>query len=342
MTTDVLKLPGNYRVATLPGGTITLAVGGTSTQGTVVIDGNLTVLGVQTTIESVNATINDNILVLNSGETNNNPTGEVTLGTSGIMIARGFSDATTSSAFLLYDDTFNKDNLDAPDSGLQGVWRFGQNVGVGYDSNFYGRLIEVIGVVIPKGYTELSFLGPYNKSAVLSVRGTSNYVDNVTDPDHIPNKAYVDRILSSTELAQKLQVGGSFVEINDPGMSTSSKYYSSTPIIKAALGTSTNIAFTLQGNEAQFASLTLSGNRIQVNTGTTSTIILDPSANGTIQMNGNFRFQQSTPITSTASYTGIYSTSTVGGGGTGLYFVNTNNTDELVSRRRSIVYSIIF
>jgi hypothetical protein len=59
-------------------------------------------------------------------------------------------------------------------------------------------------------------------------------------------------------------------------------------------------------------------------------------------MNGNFRFQQTSAIASTASYTGIYSTSTVGGGGTGLYFVNTNNTDELVSRRRSIVYSIIF
>jgi hypothetical protein len=335
MTTDVLKLPGNYKVATLPGGSITLDVGGTSTNGTVVIDGNLTVLGVQTIINSTNASITDNIIILNSGETNNNPEGEVTLGSSGFMVARGFSDATTSAAFLLYDDTFNKSGLELPEIGLQGIWKFGSD-------NKYGQMIQVQGILTDPTFTELGFLGSYNKNAVLSVKGTSNYVDNVVDDDHIPNKAYVDRVLNSTEIAQKLQVGDSFIEINDPAVSTSSKYYSSVPIIKAALGTSTNIAFTLQGSDARFASLTLSGNRIQVNTGTTATIILDPSANGTIQMNGNFRFQQSPPLASTASYTGIYSTSTVGGGGTGLYFVNTNNTDELVSRRRSIVYSIIF
>ena len=40
--------------------------------------------------------------------------------------------------------------------------------------------------------------------------------------------------------------------------------------------------------------------------------------------------------------TQVYSTSTTGGGGTGLFYVNTNNTDELVSRKRAIIYGIIF
>jgi hypothetical protein len=38
----------------------------------------------------------------------------------------------------------------------------------------------------------------------------------------------------------------------------------------------------------------------------------------------------------------LYSTATISGGGTGVYFINGNTQDELVSRRRSIIYGIIF
>jgi hypothetical protein len=44
----------------------------------------------------------------------------------------------------------------------------------------------------------------------------------------------------------------------------------------------------------------------------------------------------------TAGYNKLYSSSTQGGGGTGLYFVNSTTTDELASRSKSIVYSLIF
>jgi hypothetical protein len=332
MTTDVLKVPGNYQLITNPGGTVTLSVGGTQTNGTVVIDGNLNVLGVQTTIESINATIQDNILILNSGESNSNPLGQVTLGTSGIMVSRGFSNATTAGAFLVYDDTYTS----VIDSSFIGVWKFGTS------QNNIGSIIEVSGITAPVGATHLHIFGDYNSTAVMSVKGTLNYQDRVTDPDDIPNKAYVDAVAGTANIAQKLQVGNSYVEIKDNAVSTLSQYYNLIPQVSVGLGTTTNVVFELKGATAKFANLSLSNNKLQVNSGTTATIILDPGSNGTIEAHGSLRIQQTTAIASTASYTGIYSTSTVGGGGTGLYFVNTNNADELVSRRRSIIYGIIF
>lgn len=332
MTTDVLKLPGDYKVITRSGGTLTLDVGGTSTNGTVVIDGNLNVLGIQTAIESINATIKDNILILNSGESNSNPNGQVTLGTSGIMVARGFSDASTAGAFLLYDDTFS---ISGYGFNLTGIWKFGNN-------NRYGRAIEVSAVTIPSGINTLTFLTSVNPNAVLSVKGTSNYASHVTDPDHIPNKQYVDDKLFSTELAQKLQVGGTYIELNDNSVSTGSEYYNVVDQIIMALGTSTNVALRLQGTVAQFHGLTINNSAILANGGTSTNISITPSGNGIVQMGSAVRIKQTPAIASTASYTGIYSTSTVGGGGTGLYFVNTDNTDELVSRKKSIIYGIIF
>jgi len=60
------------------------------------INGNLVVIGTQTSVESIDTDITDNIITLNKGEVGAN----VTLGTSGINIDRGSSD----SATWLYND----------------------------------------------------------------------------------------------------------------------------------------------------------------------------------------------------------------------------------------------
>jgi hypothetical protein len=58
---------------------------------TIIIDGNLTVTGSTTSVETVNSTIQDNIITLNKGETGTT----VTEGTAGIEVDRGASDKTT-------------------------------------------------------------------------------------------------------------------------------------------------------------------------------------------------------------------------------------------------------
>lgn len=63
----------------------------------IVIDGNLTVMGSTTSVETVNSTVNDNIIVINSGEVG----AGITAGSAGIQIDRGSSDDAT----VLYNET---------------------------------------------------------------------------------------------------------------------------------------------------------------------------------------------------------------------------------------------
>lgn len=83
---------------------ITLRPGSSSTEG-VIIDGNLTVLGTQTSVESTDTNVVDNIITLNSGEVGLG----VSAGTSGIEIDRGSSLA-AKIYFDESDDTWYVDD----------------------------------------------------------------------------------------------------------------------------------------------------------------------------------------------------------------------------------------
>lgn len=328
---DILRVPGNYTIQS-KNGQITLET------PTVLINGNLTVIGTQTNIQTTNSTIKDNLIVLNSGETNSNPFGQVTLGTAGIKIARGNDDDDNLAAFFVYDDSFTFTPSWGGGSSSTGTWKFGLAASPAVGA---GVTIQTAGIFIPTIFNTLTIFGSYNPLGVISVEGTNQYENQVTQDFHIPNKKYVDNLSASTEFAKKLVVGFSAVELDDNKVSTSSVYYSAVPKLTATLGTNTNIVFRLQGTVAQFYGLSLTDNTIS-SKNTNTDIIVSPNGTGAIQLEGALRIEKTTAIASTASFTGIYSTSTVGGGGTGLYFVNTANTDELVSRRRSIIYGIIF
>ena len=111
-----------------------------------------------------------------------------------------------------------------------------------------------------------------------------------------------------------------------------------------ALGTSTSIAFKLEGSTALIQGITVDNNEIRVNGGTSrKDLILTPYSNsGTVIVNSGVCLTNSNAPTARSRHTEIWSTSTVGGGGTGLYFVNTVQSDELVSKKRAIIYGIIF
>jgi hypothetical protein len=328
MPTDVLKVSGDYKVSARLG-TVTLDAPLT------IVNGNLTVMGATTTIESINATIKDNIVVLNSGEVGPGVTPGG--GTSGIMVARGNSDNESVGAFFYYDENFNENYF--------GITATGKWV-VGKPTSTVGRALEVASLVLPSNINTFSFFSSVNLNAVLSVGGYTrgigyNYESRLSDPDEIPNKAYVDSIVGSTIFAQKLVVGDSFVEINDDSISTSSVFYSPTPKVKIGLNTTSNIVLQLEGTAAQFYGLQFNDTTI-LSRVTGTNITVEPGGGGVIQLAAGIRIEKTPAMASTASYTGIYSTSTVGGGGTGLYYVNTTDTDELVSRKRAIIYGIIF
>lgn len=346
MTTNVLKVPGDYKVIARNGDIIFDLLG--TTTGTVRILGNLDVFGTATSVISTSTYVKDKILVLNyrdDGSLPDEPTGNI----SGILIDS--FDGSTDYATLLFNNDQSWTKLGTStlvDSVIDGVFEFKSS------STMYSA-IRVGSIQTEIGAEHLSLLGD-NDSAVLNVRKANpllpetHYDDLLRTRDNgddIPNKRYVDSITySGTEFAKKLLVGNTFVEINDNSVTTSSPYFSSSNKIIAGLGTSTNIVFRLEGSLAQIQGITINQNSIEVNNSSTN-LILNPANGRSVEVSTGIAFREQTTATvpvPNAYETVVYYQEPPRGGGTGLYFVNTttNLTDELVSRRKAIIYGIIF
>lgn len=338
-TSSILRTPGDY-VIFAPNGGVVIDVNNTSTYirtpntGTVTIYGNLDVVGGTTFIETTNTNITDNILVLNNGETNN----YVSKGTAGILISRGSNASTATAATLIFNDTqyWQYDNI----TTHRGIWELSVGDGLGPQPS----AVKVNAIRIGGASNTLNLFGQDNPNATLNVKGTLDYETHVVDDDDIPNKKYVDdRMFVGNETSKKIQVGNSFVKINDNSVSPSDPYFSLTNRIFAALGTATNVVFDLYEGQAVIQGLTINDTAIDVSPGRSSNnLILTPYNTGTVQINSDVSLLYSTKPNPINNSTRVYSTSTAGGGGTGLFYVNKANADELVSRKRAIIYGIIF
>ena len=100
------RINGNYSVTTLGGSdTITL------TSSEVIITGNFTVTGTQTTVNTTDTAVQDKLLELNAGQT-----GSAISGTqqSGLTVDRGSS----NPARILYDDSVDKWLIDSGSGSL--------------------------------------------------------------------------------------------------------------------------------------------------------------------------------------------------------------------------------
>jgi hypothetical protein len=335
MPTDVLKVSGDY-LLNAKNGDVTINVTNESTPhtGTVTILGNLNVVGTQATIATIDSELKDNIIILNSGETANPG---ITLGYSGIRIARGFGDDANYAASILYNETPGDGFWTDPGGNIHnGVFEF--------KSNNAGSAISVNAIRIAST-SSLNLLGAESGEAMLNVKGQFDYLSRVVDPDDIPNKAYVDQALySGTDLAKRIQVGNTFMRVADNSiLPITDPYYAPANRIFAALGTDTNVVFDLYGNSCKLQGVTIDGTNILANQ--SGDMILQPQLGYAVKVEEALKINQistGTVVIAETNVDTIYYTETPGGGGTGLYYVNTNNSDELVSRRKAIIYGIIF
>jgi len=185
MSANVVRVSGDYKIQTVQGGTISLDTG--SVSGTVTVVGNLNVNGTTTSLITTNTSITDNILVINK-ESNPVHNG-VTLGISGIEIDRG----TLSNAQLLFDESLSFDDP-VTSTSKRGLFVF--KTADGSVNGIRTNSIDTNG-----GTLNLINSG----TGVISVKGTSNYENYVTDDDHIPNKKYLaDYVDFRTGVASKL------------------------------------------------------------------------------------------------------------------------------------------
>jgi len=341
MTTNVVRAPGNYIIQASPTITLDPSGGIGLFTGTVVITGSLNVLGQTTTVASTNAAIKDNVLILNSGETNS----YVTLGTSGLIIDRGNGANLSNAATLLYNDAAGLDGFTWHTSDIsgRGIFEFKAAGGV---SAIRVNAIRIDENSAPRvgGYPRLNFFGSDNSGAVISVAGTANYETRVIDKDDIPNKAYVDIQIaanqSSVDNIRKIKQGpaGSetYVQLNDISVTGQPS--------SIELGINQLPVATISQGSVVFPGLAFTNQTITALSGSgNADLYLEPTGTGSVILRRALRItNQALPPISNTNTTAIYTTGVVGPGGTGVYYLNSLASGEFISRKRAIIYGLIF
>lgn len=187
----------------------------------------------------------------------------------GIAIRRG----TNSVASFRYTDNYYINT--STNTGTQGIWIIGH---ADNTSTFGTNGLMVDSIRVSSTATELNIFG-YNNSntAVISVRGTTNYENRVTQDFHIPNKKYVDVRSTSTATAVSVGVvklGFGITAFGDGTINIGTATAANYGLIKVGTGLAIN------NNSVSLAQTGL----LSVTTGTTSTIggvkLGWPNANG--------------------------------------------------------------
>jgi hypothetical protein len=317
----VLKVSqSNYRLQTASGGTITLDTG--TDVGTVIVTGDLVVQGETTTINTTNLSIEDNIIVLNKNQTGAGITlASPISGRSGVEIGRGSRPA----GQFLFDENVN--HYDYPNTvNVGGTFVLKTN-----DGKKAGLQVATI---VNDGASNLVF-DMQSTSGVLSVANTTNYYQRVVNDNDIPNwKTITNYVAASNGVAT----------VDRMYFPVSSSFGFEDSKIQAF---NTNIQFYVgQQIRATISPVGVSVNNINLFTDT----ITNTSANNLVltAINNNVKVdavlnltdQSLTPAT-VSGVTKLYSTATVGPGKSGLFFKNVNTSDELVSKNRAVLLSIL-
>lgn len=309
---------GDYIIQAQNGGNIVLDIG---SGGTVTVTGNLTVVGTSTTISTQNLNVTDNIITINQNETGSG----VTLGTSGIDVDRGL----LNDALILWNESVNHYDP-VLSQNVAGTWVFSlKNDG----------LTGIQTSTIVNGISNLMF-DMQNSSYVLSIANSPNYSQNVLNSNDIPNRKFVTDYVSAT--------GGNanVTNIHYPlvlnGGNPQTSVTTSSTAIDFIINQSLKAEITSAGLRVN--NILVSGDTVS-NTGSNNLML--SAYNNTVELNAIASLDNietltgSYSVSAVADKTKLYSSATAGPGRTGIYFSNTGNADELVSRRRSVLLSIL-
>ena len=330
---------GDYKIITQDGGTITLDTtdGTNNLNGRVYITGNLEVKGTTTTVDSTNVTIADNIIVLSK---DNIAAGiPAALGyRSGIEIERG----SVTNARMVYDE--------------QITWALGGTSGQGtfvFEQGTQELPIKTPGIVA--GGTLYVSTG----GGVISVTGSSDYEEQIftysggvitdggggviVDDDGIPNtKAvtdYVNYVLGAV-FQDRIEENDTSVEVID--------FDTAGVESRVELSVDGNVVVSAYSNRTELQDIKIQGTEIS-STLSNSDLILASPGTGSVKVKDILEITETpseddtlTDPTAPSEGVKIYS-KTEAEGGSGLYFVNKSNTnDEIISRNRALVFSMLF
>ena len=324
---EFLQTNGDYTIKTREGGIINLDVGPPSAGGQVLVSANLVVEGDTLTVEAENLNVKDNIIQLNFGEAG----AGVSLRYSGLQIDRG----TLSPASLFWDENDDSFNLatGSPETTFN------------YDTTL--RLKKITTDTVSP---DLELIG-YG-TGVITVAGTVNYENQVTDDDDVPNKKYVDDSIRDNPTFQIIDENTRVI-VSDKEVSGSLQYlidntgYSSfgESAVSVLIDNTLNTQF--YANRAIIQGLEFNQNEpsnpaITVNS-TNDNIFLQTNGTGKVRTNYGVQLDQISIDPAYVPGSTIQYSKNPGIGDTGLYYRNTNNnTDELISKNKALLFSMIF
>ena len=349
------RVNGDYNIKVKDGGTIKLDTG---SSGDTIITGNLTVQGDVTSVSSTNLEIKDRIITLNDGE--NGP--GVSLTYSGIEIDRGtYVDSTAvPRAAFVWNETNPGFTTDEDPASAAGYWQ----IVTGSSETVYGFADSNLKLrrILTNSSTDsgdLTLIG--TGTGVVKVAGTTNYRLQVTDNDDIPNKDYVDFSILNNPTFQirapqgentRVIIADKDITPNDASTGGSlAYYYAATGYPISTDGASeSGVGFLVDGsitatfykNRVLLQSLEIVDSEIRHDSSNQNIFI---NTNGTGKLQTNYAIQLDNNAVSPGIVTGshiIYS-KPESTGKSGIYFVNTENTrDELVSKNRALLFSMLF
>jgi hypothetical protein len=340
---------GDYNIKTKEGARITLNTG--PGVGEVRVTGNLLVEGDTLTVSAENLNVNDNVIILNYGETG----AGVTLRYSGIQIDRG----TEQPATIIFDENDN-------------TWNFAYGSPEGVFS-WSGTRIRVSEITTDSG-TDLGDLGfDVGNTGVLKVTSSAGtYRLRVTDPDDIPNKDYVDQAIQDNPTFQILS-DNSRVIVTDKEVAGSLTYFASVSNGYTTYGESAVSVLVDGALSAQFYTNRLEVGDIEIGGGpdkneitsragiTNENIYVRTQGTGKLQTNYGLQLEhmgtsgETPPLA--APYNPLIPAPVTGNtivygdfpsiGASGLYFVNDHPTvrkqsGELISKNKALLFSMIF
>jgi hypothetical protein len=284
-------------------------------QGTVIVTGDLLVKGNTTTVDTANLNIEDNVILLNKGETGSG----VTEGTSGIEIDRG----SLPNAQLIWDESVDKFTIQTDDNALVGI---------------------VVGNLSTDPTSNLEF-DMQSGAGTLRITNSSGYESRVLVDDDIPNRKYVhDYVYAS---------GGSAIvsrfkyPVSVP--------YGSEDTLGEALASTIKFWVRSGGSLQQRVQVSASGLDVDnvndfentiINSSSGNNLILT-ATNSHVEINGILNLDdRSTPI-ATGGTSRIYSRSATAASNfelynSGVFVANSRTQDEIVVKNRALLLSMLF
>lgn len=344
MTKVVRVDKGNYIIQTPDDGIIRMDT------GLLEVNGDLSVTGTMTTINTTDMTVTDNTIFLNQGDVGHTVTPYgVTKGTAGIAINRGYVAGDTGGtklpdAQMLWDETVThySPTLDDDISGT-----FVLQTKTGSSGELTGLQLSTL----LAGQTDL----------VVDMNGT----DNVIRIANSLANAYESRVLGDNDIPNRKFItdyvaAGVFV----PGVADVSNIHypltSGAPITSSAVAENHVLRFEIDTDErarVTSAGLTVDNINLFGNTITDTSIGSDlvlTAINNNVQVDAVLNLNQQSADPSVIDNTtriyvkGSFGITTEGPGRTGIYFVNNTaygslayNNDELVSKNRAVLLSIL-